>query len=239
MTTLNQIAENIAFKLNDQFNATLKESIKDTLINYRAKLLRDDLDRNFISLGHFGQTVIVPFEVVSLLDAFQVNLDCISAICGDVELQSKYQVLKSKNKLPLPLRRKNVRSFYSYLGRADGSKNFTYVELDAFPYIKTLPYNSRTIYYTFVDGYLYIINNLDSCDINNTLSLCKVRIRDIFENPRDLYNPCIDGTRFVDDSIFPVSRDMLVNMSNAIVKGEYPLVPKDGQQINIKPDDND
>jgi len=52
---LNQIAENIAYKLGGQFNQTLKESIKDTLIVYRAKYIRDDLARNSISYHDFVQ----------------------------------------------------------------------------------------------------------------------------------------------------------------------------------------
>ena len=34
MDTLNAIAENIAYQLGDQFNMTLRESIKDTIIIY-------------------------------------------------------------------------------------------------------------------------------------------------------------------------------------------------------------
>ena len=44
MATLNSIAENIAFSLGQQFNDTLMESIKDSIIDYRALLIRQDLD---------------------------------------------------------------------------------------------------------------------------------------------------------------------------------------------------
>ena len=96
----------------------------------------------------------------------------------------------------------------------------------------------RIIYYTIINNYLYIINNLNECDINRSLKICKVLIKDVFENPRDLYNACSNSDKFIDDMPFPIGLDMLLQISNGIIKGEYPLIPKDGEQINIKPDGN-
>ncbi len=240
MQTLNQIAENIAFKLGDQFNHTLRESIKDTVITYRAKFIRDDLDRNFLSEVHFSQVGTLSFEVVNLLEAFNADFSSISAICTDVILQSKYQVLRSKTEVPTPIRTKSSgRNPFSYVGRIDGSKKFVYTTLDNFPYIKTLPYSLHTIYYTIINNKVYIINNLAQCDINSTLNICNVLLKGVYENPREFYNACNNSDIFIDDMSFPIGRDMLMQVTQAILKGEYPLVPKDGQEIKIKPDDND
>ena len=240
MQSLNQIAENIAFKLGDQFNHTLKESIKDTVINYRAKFIRDDLDRNFLSEVHFSQAGAIQFEVVNLLDAFKADFTNISAICGDSILQERYQVLRSTKDIPTPIRTKSSgKNPFNYVGRLDGSKKFVYTTLDAFPYLKTLPYSLHTIYYTIINNRIYIINNLTQCDINATLNITNLLIKGVLENPREFYNACDNGDTFIDDMNFPIGRDMLMQVSQAILKGEYPLVPKDGQEINIKPDDND
>lgn len=240
MQTLNQIAENIAFKLGDQFNHTLRESIKDTVINYRAKFIRDDLDRNFLSEVHFSQTGAIQFEVVNLLEAFNADFSSISAICEDVILQDKYQVLRSIKEIPTPIRTKSAgKNPFSYVGRIDGSKKFVYTTLDNFPYIRTLPYSLHTIYYTVINNKIYILNNLAQCDVNATLSITDLLLKGVYENPREFYNACNNGDKFIDDMNFPISRDMLMQVSQAILKGEYPLVPKDGQEINIKPDDND
>ena len=239
MKTLNQIAENIAYKLGDQYNTILKNSIKDTILDYRAKFIREDLDRNFLSDVHFTQVGTLQFKVVNLLKEFGADFSMISAICPDVINQDKYNILKSTKPIPLPIRRKNAgKNPYSYIGKVDGSKKFTYVALDTFVYVYNLPYTSRTIYYTIINNYLYILNNLQECDINSTLSLCNVLIKDVFENPSDFYNAC-NNTGFIDDMPFPMGIDMIVNISQAIVKGEYPLKPKDGETINIKPDDNE
>lgn len=239
MQTLNQIAENIAYKLGDQFNHTLRESIKLTILDYRSKFIRDDLDRNYLSEIHFVQTGILKLKVVNLLEEFKTDYSCISVICSDVQSQETYKVLVSDT-IPIPIRLKNSnRSPFLYLGRKDGSKNFTYTTLDKFPYIRSLPYSSSTIYYTIINNKIYIINNLAKCDINQTLRICDILLKGIFEDPRDFYNACENNDTFIDDMPFPISRDMLMQASQAILKGEYPLVPKDGEQINIKPDDNE
>jgi hypothetical protein len=239
MKTLNQIAENIAFKLGDQFNHTLQESIKDTLIDWRAKFLRDDADRNFISDIHFSQTITIQFQKVNLLTEFNANFDCINSICSGIQEQEEYMILKSTKKIPLPIRTKiSHTNPYNYIGSIDGFRSFKYTTIDKFPYLKHLKYNSRVIYYIIIDGYLYIINNLDLCDINNTLNICNVMIRGVFENPREVFKVCSVNNGFADDAIFPIGVDMLMQISNGIVRGEYPLKSSKGEEINIKNNDN-
>lgn len=244
MTTLNLIAENIAYKLGDQFNQTLIESIKDTLLNYRAKFIRDDLDRNSLSEIHFSQIITIHFEEVNLMTEFHADFSCISAICDNVLTQSKYNLLKSAVKIPLPVRGKAAgKNPFYYLGTIDGMKQFIYTALDTYRYYKTLPYNHNTVYYTILNGYIYILNNLESCSTTNNiidgLGICNAMIKSVFEDPREVYSLCQDKNIFIDDRLFPISKDMLVLISNAILKGEYPLTPKDGEQVNIKPDKTD
>lgn len=240
MKSLNEIAENIAFKLGDQFNHTLRESIKSTILDYRAKFIRDDLDRNFASDIHFVQTLVIKFEVVNLFQEFHADMSCLSAICDDATLQDKYQILRSTELIPIPVRHKlSHRMPYTYLGRVDGSKQFSYTSLDKVSYLRELAYQRKSIFYIIYNNRLYIINNLEECDINNSLDICMAMIRGVFEDPRQAYTSCDDKTIFPDDRPFPIGTDMLMQISNGILRGEYILKPKDGEQINIKPDDND
>ena len=240
MTTLNAIAENIAYKLGDQFNTTLQNSIKDTVLNYRAKFIRDDLDRNFLSDTHFSQTGIIQFKEVNLLKEFNNDFSSIENICDDIRAQDKYKILKSVERVPMPIRNKTSgTAAYAYIGSVTGRKRFVWTTLDKYYYFKELAYNDKTIYYAVINGYLYILNNLSKCDINQSLRIANVMIKDVFEDPRDLYNACDNDGAFADDLPFPIGIDMLVQISNGIVKGEYAMLPKDGQTVNIKPDDND
>ena len=237
MQSLNQIAENIAYKLGEQFNQTALNSIKDTILNYRAKYIRDDLDRNPLSEIHFVQTITLQFEEVNLLTEFNGQFDCISSICPNVIEQEDYYILKSKEPVPTPIRLKSSgRNPFFYLGNVIGTKNFTFTTLDKFLYYKTLPYQSKVVYYTIINNYIYIINNLDLCDINDTLSICNVLVKSVFENPNEAYDACINGHIRKDDMPFPISKDMLMSISKAILEGEYKIVLKDGKETNIKPD---
>ena len=62
---LNAIAEDVAYKLGDQFNMTLKESIKHTIVYYRSKFMRDDIDRNGTNVNSYYQkkTAVLIFFV--------------------------------------------------------------------------------------------------------------------------------------------------------------------------------
>jgi len=239
MKTLNQIAEQNAYRLGDQFNSTLQESLKLTILNYRAKFIRDDLDRNFLSDIHFTQTGTVQFKVVNLLTEFGADYSAITSICPDVLDQDKYKVLKSTTPVPVPVRLKSSgNSLYSFIGSPDGRKRFILTTLDKFYYYRNLPYNDKTIYYIVLNGSIYIINNLTECDINVSLNIANVLIKGVFETPSDFYDACINSGNFADDEEFPIGRDMLMQIESLILK-EYPVKPKDGEQINIKPDDND
>lgn len=240
MNTLNKIAENIAFKLGDQFNITLRESIKNTVLDYRAKFIRDDADRNFISDVHLSQTMNIEFDVVNLLQEFGANFDIVNSICADTEVLQEYKVLRSKKLVPLPVRVKSGRrSPYQYLGRITGEKGFTYVDIEQYYYIRNTRYNAKTIYYTIINGRIYIINNLKECDINNSLEIANAMIKGVFEDPREAYSICSDKTTKLDDRLFPIPSDMLMQISNGILRGEYGIKPSDGETVNIKPDITD
>ena len=235
---LQRIAEDIAYKLGDQFNNTLKESIKDTLIIYRAKYIRDDLARNPISYMDFEQSYTVQTEKVNLIDVFKGDRFCITSICSSSDELDKYDVLRSKTKIPKAVRVKlGNKDNYTYLGTIDGMKRFHFVTIDQFKFYSKLSYNKNTIWYTIVDNRIIVLNNLNCDDLLDTLGICNILIRGIFSDPREVWSFC-DSERFTDDNHFPIAEDMLMSMKNAIIKGEYPLLGKDGNQINIKPDDN-
>lgn len=234
---LNRIAENIAYKLGDQFNHTLKESIKDTLIVYRAKYVRDDLARNPISYMDFEQEYTIGTTKVNLLDEFKANKFCITSICSNNEELECYTILKGDKKIPKAVRIKlGNKDNYTYIGTVDGMKRFHYTTLDQFKFLNTLSYNKNTIWYTFIGERLYVLNNLNCNDLLDSLEICNILIRGIFVDPRDVWSFC-ESERFTDDNEFPIAEDMLMSMSNAILRGEYPLLGKDGNEVNIKPDD--
>lgn len=213
MATLNSIAENIAFTLGEQFNDTLKQSIKDSIINYRAMFIRQDLDNNPLSYTDYLQSFCIEMSIVNKSE------------CPEISVKGK--VLKSKQVLPKPLRIKNNgRVNLKYVGSVDRSISFTFATAFEMNFMQHLPLQDDVIYYTVINQYLYILNNL---------KICKVLVEEVIADPRTI-DDCDFPTTFPDDIDFPIPEDMLVKIKQ-LIKREYPQYIKDGEETEINKDD--
>lgn len=243
MESLNQIAENIAYQLGDQFNSTLKESIKDTLIIYRSKFLRDSDVRNFDDMAVFAQNLSIPLIEVDLYAEFGIGIasQALAFLTNRVPEAKTFKVLRSKERVPAPIRHHMThREPFRFIGSFDGATMFAYTTLATFRYDSILPNRQSTIFYIYVNGYVYLINNLIACGITNTNDIKELFISSIFDNPRAAYKACDDPSTFIDDRPFPMSNDLISTIFNMVKKGEFvPGYTKDGQAINLKPDRQD
>lgn len=213
MATLNNIAENIAFALNEQFNHTFKESVKDAIIDYRALLIRQDLERNSISYTDYLQSYCIELETVD-------KSECPCLAVGQY-------VLKSKQKIAKPIRQKNNgRSNFKFVGSVDRSKSFSFSTMHELNFLSALPYQENVVYYTYLNGYLYVLNNI---------KFCKVLLEYIVANPSEI-DSCDDV--FTDDRDFPIAEDMLSAIKK-MIKRDYTKKIADGEEINIQKDLDD
>lgn len=241
MKSINQISEEIAYELGDQFNMTLRESIKNSVVDYRAKLLRDDIDRNFVSLGLYGQTITMLFEPVNILHEFGEEANCVIDSNPGIEEQDKYTIFKSKKEIATPIRTKTTHlNPFSFVGTAVGREAAIYSTLDAYYYKREMKYFKNKIYYTYMNNHLYILNNLTIDDDNQfrTGDICRLIITGIFADPREAESICANEYIFPDDRPFPIGNDMLVIIKE-FVKKQYVVKPKDGETVNIEPDKTD
>lgn len=214
MATLNGIAENIAFIRGEQFNETLKQSIKDSIIEYRAMLIRQDIERNSISYTDYLQTVCVSFEKVNKSECPELP------VCG--------AVLRSTEKVCKPVRFKNNgRVNFKFVGSVNRIKSFTFASTFEMNVLDSLPFQKNVIYYTYLKERLYILNNL---------KLKKALLEYVVADPRKIQD-CDTPDVFPDDREFPVPEDMLVRIKD-MVRKEYPMKIKDGEEVNIAKDDN-
>jgi len=210
--TLNEISENIAFALGDQFNDTLKQAIKHTVIVYRAKLIRDDINRNFISHTDYFQSFVSPLEEINLVE-------------GD----DSTKMLRTVNKIPTPLFLPYGKTSFKFVGQVDGGASFVYAHIEEYKFLKDLQYQHNVIYYTWENNYIYILNNL---------KLCAIRISGIFTDPRDINLSCEEKQyMFTDDKEFPIAAHLLVTIEKGIINGDFPVIT-DGKEVNINPDKN-
>ena len=243
MDTLNAIAENIAYQLGDQFNMTLRESIKDTIIIYRSKMLRDSDTRNFDDMALFAQNLSVPLIKVDLYKEFGIGVakQALSFLNVNLDSTITYEVLRTKEKVPTPLRHHMMhREPFRFVGSFNGSDYFYYTTLGTYKYDSILPNRLDTIFYIYINNYIYVVNNLRKCDVTNSLDLKEIFISSIFDNPRTAYKICDDPSVKIDDRPFPMSGDLLSSIYNMVKRGEFvPGYTKDGQAINLKPDKQD
>jgi len=243
MASINAISENIAYQLGDQFNSTLKESIKDTLIMYRSKFLRDSDVRNFDDVSIFAQNLSAPLIKIDLYEELGIGIakESISFLTANIPTEQKYMVLRTKEKVPIPYRNHLMhREPFRFIGSFEGSTMFHYTTLATLRYDAILPNRQNIIFYIYIKGYIYIINNLRCKDITNSLDLKELFIYSIFDDPRLAYKVCDDPSTFIDDRPFPISNDLLTSIYNMVKKGEFiPGYTKDGQLVNLKPDRQD
>jgi hypothetical protein len=228
MATLNTIAEDIAYKLGDQFNNTLKESIKHTITFYRAKLIRDEVDRNGITTTSYYQPILIEFEKVNIFEDLGANLSCLAPLCDDATKDEKYYVLKSKKKIPKTMNLKaGSISNFKFFGSIDRRVAFRYGEPQSIPYLIDQPYQKSKVFYFMVNDFVYLLN---------TEEVCEALADAIFDDPRQAFDLCKSDV-FIDDNEYPISQHLLYFITKGIVNGDYPLQNKaDGEEINLKSD---
>jgi hypothetical protein len=214
MTTLNTIAEDLAFSYGDQFNDALKESIKNSIIDYRALLIRPDIENNFINAQHYLQSFCVQMITTD-------SSECIGLTVGKT-------ILVSKETLPKTVRLKGMS--YSFIGSVDRFITYVHSTKQNLVNREALPFQRpNQIYYSIINNRLYLLN---------TVRLCKVLLEGIIEDPRDIED-CNNPNMFSDDIPFSCPADMIAKIKE-IIKRQYPVqLIKDGKEVNIDTDDND
>lgn len=190
MPSLNQIGSIFASRLNRPFDDQLKAEFKPLFINEISLLIRRSIDANGIDSMYIASFVV---------DLIKVDeLDNI----GDA---GEYNILRSVNRIPIPIRYKTPVPFI-FVGSRDNGLSFGYVNSYNKSFTKELPYIGSAITYTYVNGYLYIYNNtkLDKVRVtapyasfnlitNNVTGSNGIPYDDDMElpYPEDLINTCI------------------------------------------------
>lgn len=157
MISINNIAENIAFSIGEQFNDTLKEAIKNSIVDYRALLIKQDLQRNTLSYTDYLQQINIEF----ILQDFEGR-----------------PLLISKQKIPRPLKQTtNGRINYNFVGSKDRRTVYTFATMQEFQYMGHLPLQKNTFYYTTLNDKILLLNNLKPC---------KLVVEEVVANPREI-----------------------------------------------------
>lgn len=198
--TRNQIAERIAYALNDPHNVTLKENIKFSINYWRALLMRRDVEKNGMS-DTWLQRFYIDLVKVSKADACNFDLNCV-------------QVLRSTNPIPKPVRLKND-SLFKFIGTVDG-KPMAQVEYEEVPYTCYNRFTSKDYRFAYINDYIYVFNNT---------KLKKLALQYAIEEPQKINLSCTSDTCYSDDLEYPCPADVVQQIIAGILSGEFRIIP--------------
>lgn len=187
--SLNKVAESVAHTLGLPYDIFLQEKIKFSAIQYRALLIRRDLERNFITRN------------------FLQSLSCLELICVDsaecCNVNTYEKILRTKEQIPVPLRTKDYDSFHS-VSTIDIQKRKSFIEttFENLKYRRELKFTSTEPCYVYHNNYVYIFDK-------PTPNFKYIDIDSVFEDPRQVGNlsDCNGKNCYSDDDIFPMGAD--------------------------------
>jgi len=194
MTTLNKIVYDIAHSQGKEDDESYLERLKFRVHQYRATIIRRDLDRNRFTPTQYIQTI-------GCLDMAFID----ASSCAGVEVGCK--VFRSVKRVPYPIRFKDKVPFY-YVGTIDGKKGYSPITVSELHYFGSNKYTASVPRYYYDDGYIYLLNSLS----------IKIQVKGVFEYPSDLsaFNTD-DSICYSDDDKYPISIDLARNITEAIL----------------------
>ena len=214
MATLNQIAVSYCDSVGKPFDMMLRNRIKFSVKYWRAKLIRQDFERNPPDRS-VVQSIVMPMASVDAADSCLVLGQC--------------KLLRTVNKVPRPVIIKSASPFF-YVGpvvfSCDDNLPFahgTRTEIEFASY-KTL--TSQAIRYMYHNDRLYVTDCLRKY----------IRVDHVFEDPFAAMESCVDGGNCVDDDTeFPISGHMLDTILRGLQSAELRIFTDDNE-VKIEED---
>jgi len=184
-------------------------SLRQIMFNvkyYRALLLRRDFQRNGIFTRHVEQDL-------GCLELVRVNA---SQCCN---LPIECSVSRTRLKLPRTIRFNYTEAITS-LSDVTGLNTIPMVNSNTVQFLPNDRFTKNEKKGYMIEDYLYIYN-ADGMDV--------VNIRGIFEDPEEVAKFDCGGQSCYDpDSDFPISMDLLKDLTDGILKGTFALVAQTG-----------
>ena len=213
MSTLAQITYNIASAVDRQNDDVFIKRLEFMVQYYRSLLIKRDIDS--------GRKIPQQFiQSLGCLETIEVD----AAECCSIQVDCT--VRRTKEKIPSTLRLKSG-NYFNYVGTIDGMKAFDQATDGEIPYYKYSKYVSKKPFYVYKNEYIYIFNTEAEA----------INIKGIFENPEDVaaFNDCGGGDCFDSNSNYPVSLDLVQQITQSIMSTELRVEnpQNDNNEINI------
>lgn len=211
--TLNTITTEIASQLKKELDEVYKRILAEKVDNWRARLIRNSLEKRPQDAKFFVQAVYIPMERISEIpECLNVPVNC--------------PVARSIKDIPKPLRYGTV--LFDFVGSANGSTVFTFAGIATEKYLSAGKYSKKSVFYSW-DGAKLVVRNHPNLPL--------VKVQGIFENPSEIYEyNCNSGIECDGwDKPYPVTRDILQQIVQFIVEGINPPVVPNDKQVEVTP----
>lgn len=193
MATLNSVTTEIAIHLKKELDESFKRMLAQKVDNWRARLIRNSLEKKPGDAKFFFQDIWVPMERVSPIP------DCVPApVCP---------VMRSVKPIPAPLR--YGTSLFDFVGSVDGSTSFDNAQIGMDLYLLAGKYSKNTIFYKYI---------MEHIEVEHP-NLPYIRVRGIFDGPAKVmeFNCESNGQCDYWNMEYPCTKDVLQQVVQYII----------------------
>lgn len=163
--TLSQIVEILAERVGRQFDVPFMKELEELVVIHRARILTNSLQKNPAHKKYYSNFIIVDLETVNKDE------------CPEIEECGCESVLRTVSKIPISI--KVGTNPYDYFGSPGGVNPYGWTTFSQEAYFKHNKYTKHRTRYTLLNEYGYVFNDKN---------VEKVRIEDVFADPRKLAN---------------------------------------------------
>lgn len=216
--TLLKIAELIAERGGRQFEIPFRKEVEDMIVYWRARILKDTLERKMSLKKYYMQSILDELEEVNKEECEELG-EC---GCENV-LRTKHEIPQTIRASPNP---------YDYIGSEGGYYGYAWTTFGAEKFFGHNKYTKSNPRWTLLNNRIYIFRDKN---IKN------VRIEGVFSDPRTLgvfmcpgstKSPCYSAT-----SDFNADDAMIQLIVTGILATEFRQKPKE-DNIEITSDKN-
>lgn len=214
--TLPAIAEQIAERKKRQFDVPFKKQMEDLAVIYRSRFITNSLSKNPALKKYYAQAIIEDLE--------EVNKD----ECDELADCNCENVLRTKREIPQSIR--VGTNPYDYVGSPGGMQPFGWTTFSSERYYTSNRFTATLPRYTKLNNRIYIFNEKN---------IQKVRIEDVFDDPRELANFSCSSVEF--KPCYTNSSDFITDnaMAQLVIEAIVEKLNGDKEpEIEIKTDKN-
>lgn len=214
MASLNQIAEKLAFLVNKEQDYYTINALKFSIRTWRAKFIRQESAKGGVS-DQFNQTLHV--------EMILVDINGSSNPTGQ-------QILRSKNKIPYPIRMDSDVDV-KYVGTVGGGKSFFQTDWFEIQNYLCMKYMKLKFQYIWDNQYLFV-----PCNPNDAgwKLLQYLWVIGAFADVEAAVAFFENDSCYSDDMEYPLAEDLIPMIADAIMRGELNANPSN-KEIELNP----